>query len=240
MPKPLQHIYAESDKLQIMILATDLNYASLLNDNLVEHGFIVDTTANMRLALERIRLRNYDLVLFDTGTAYASALQTLRDIREFNEHVPVLLLSGKNEKDMILDAYRYGCDEYVLTPVSVDVLVCKINSWIRRTKEPETDDTTPLQIGSFTFFPQEQVLVNGEDRRRLSNKQSRLLLLLAVNHNTIVERRIILRRVWKDDSVFAARSLSVFISQLRKILSDIDGVTIEGVTGKGYGLMTNK
>ena len=72
--------------------------------------------------------------------------------------------------------------------------------------------------------------------RHLSAKQTLLLQLLAQNKNKVVEREIILRKVWRDDSVFAARSLRVYINKLKQMFADIDGIEVLSVARRGYML----
>ena len=85
-------------KPNILLATTDASYALLLSENLEQRGFEVEHTSNMRLAIERIRLHAFDLCMLQTGTMSATALQTLREIRQYDEKIPVLLLSEKYER----------------------------------------------------------------------------------------------------------------------------------------------
>lgn len=223
-------------KPNILLATTDASYALLLSENLEQRGFEVEHTSNMRLAIERIRLHAFDLCMLQTGTMSATALQTLREIRQYDEKIPVLLLSEKYEKEAILDGYAAGCDEYVVTPVSVDVLECKLYSWLRRAVVDVRLSLAKISIGEFVLDPSRQTFSNASMSRHLSAKQTLLLQLLAQNKNKVVEREIILRKVWRDDSVFAARSLRVYINKLKQMFADIDGIEVLSVARRGYML----
>lgn len=91
-----------------------------------------------------------------------------------------------------------------------------------------------FKFGEVTFDAVHQVLGN----KRLSARESEVLLMLCRNQNQMVERTQILRNLWNDDSFFASRSLSVYINHLRNYLKNEDcPVEILAVHGKGYKLV---
>lgn len=71
----------------------------------------------------------------------------------------------------------------------------------------------------------------------LSTRESQLLLLLVQHRNGVLDRRAALRQLWGDDSFFAARSMDVYISRLRKLLRPDPTLEILNVRGVGYKLL---
>lgn len=89
-------------------------------------------------------------------------------------------------------------------------------------------------FGNVTFDSVHQLLGD----KRLSARESEVLLMLCHNRNRLVERGQILQSIWNDDSYFSSRSLSVYINHLRKYLEDTRcPVQIMAVHGKGYKLV---
>ncbi len=99
--------------------------------------------------------------------------------------------------------------------------------------EPATADVV-FELGNVTFDSVHQTL----GTKRLSARESEVLLMLCRNRNHMVERSQILNTIWHDDSFFASRSLSVYVNHLRKYLEDAPcPLQIMVVHGKGYKMV---
>jgi DNA-binding response OmpR family regulator len=91
-------------------------------------------------------------------------------------------------------------------------------------------------LGKFTFNYPEQTLQIGDDIKKLTKKESALLRLLCIHKGEILQRNSILRIIWGSDDYFLGRSMDVFITKLRKYLSDDENVTINNIHGVGFKL----
>lgn len=81
------------------------------------------------------------------------------------------------------------------------------------------------------------VIINGNEIR-LTTKEAELLELLSENRDSLVERKVALENIWNENTYYAARSMDVYITKLRKILSPLNGrVEIKNIHGKGYKLI---
>ena len=87
------------------------------------------------------------------------------------------------------------------------------------------------------FDHSRQTLTIDGDERHLTSKECELLRLFALNFNQIVDRTTTLQKIWKTDSVFAARSMDVYITKLRKHLKADPAIEIINIHGKGYKLI---
>ena len=95
-----------------------------------------------------------------------------------------------------------------------------------------------MSFGVFNFDFETQTLKKANQVIKLTHKEARLLNLLALSPNEILDRNFLLQKVWEDEGVFVGRSLDVFISRLRKKLQGDDTVRIVNIHGKGYKLQT--
>lgn len=93
-----------------------------------------------------------------------------------------------------------------------------------------------LQIGNYIFNPGQQWLELNGQKETLTIKESKVLDILAGSLNTIIERDTLQKEVWENEGVIVTRSLDMFISKLRKKLSNDPSVKIVNVHGKGYKL----
>jgi len=93
-----------------------------------------------------------------------------------------------------------------------------------------------LTIGRFVFDTTHQSLRMGEETISLTDKECRILTLLNRNIGRLTLREELIQEVWTDEGVITGRSLDMFISKLRKKLSDDPVLRITNVHGKGYRL----
>lgn len=92
-------------------------------------------------------------------------------------------------------------------------------------------------VGAYTIDVQKRLLILNGEAKKLTTKESELLILFAANANEIVDRRYALKMIWEDDNYYNARSMDVYICKLRKLLKDDPKIYIINIHGKGYKLM---
>jgi DNA-binding winged helix-turn-helix (wHTH) protein len=93
-----------------------------------------------------------------------------------------------------------------------------------------------LSIGNFILHPDKRYLEIDDERIDLTDKESKLLHLLALSPNNTLDREKLQKEVWENEGVIVTRSLDVFISRLRKKLEKDPNARITNVHGKGYKL----
>lgn len=111
------------------------------------------------------------------------------------------------------------------------------SKYIRKPKkELPAADHTAVMIGKYSFDLNRRILLNGSESVALSEKESRLLQLLAASPNEVLARDFLLKEIWENEGVFVGRSLDMFVSKLRKKLQNDPAVRIISIHGKGYKL----
>ncbi len=107
----------------------------------------------------------------------------------------------------------------------------------------ETDDlglllkASSYTVGAYTIDVQKRLLTIGGESKKLTTKEANLLIILAANPNDLLNRKYVLKTVWKDDNYYNARSMDVYICKLRKLLKADPNVIIINIHGKGYKLI---
>jgi len=104
-------------------------------------------------------------------------------------------------------------------------------------KSSNFNDANLITIGDYLFDNTKMTLQLKASRVELSSKETDLLFLLNNHKNEVVERETILQIVWGDEGDYVGRTLDVFISKLRKKLSQDPNVKIVNVRGIGYKLI---
>ncbi len=121
--------------------------------------------------------------------------------------------------------------------------------WVKKKKE-DSKTVIPIpaeeiregciKIGKYLFDPVQQQLELAGEKTPLTIKETKVLQILANAPNTIVERETLQKEVWENEGVIVTRSLDMFISKLRKKLTEDAAVKIVNVHGKGYRLDINR
>jgi DNA-binding winged helix-turn-helix (wHTH) protein len=110
----------------------------------------------------------------------------------------------------------------------------------RKKEEKEEKESAPdkddyIQLGSFQFFPANNVLKSEHKTVTLSHKETKALKIFAENINQIVEREKLMKEIWEDEGIVViSRNVDVLVSKLRKKLSDDDTIKFINVHGRGY------
>jgi DNA-binding response OmpR family regulator len=158
------------------------------------------------------------------------------EIRKYNQKVPIVFLTAKNQTEDRIRGFQLGADDYVCKPFSIEEFKYRIEAILKRTGRVARADGTMnvLQTGSSTLDLHNLVLNSNGAITRLTHKETKLLGIFFRHVNKVVEREVFLKSIWEDDGFFVARSMDVFVSKLRKYLRADDSLRIENIRGVGY------
>ncbi|KAB2823403.1 MAG: two-component system response regulator [Paludibacter sp. 47-17] len=226
------------EKVKILLCEDDENLGMLLREYLQTKGYDADLQPDGEAGYKAFTKNKYDLCVFDVMMPKKDGFALAADIRNINSEVPIIFLTAKSMKEDILQGFKLGADDYLSKPFSMEELLSRIESILRRVKGKKVKDVVVFNIGGFVFDAQKQVLTYDGETKKLTTKESELLRLLASNANSILERNYALKSIWEDDNYFNARSMDVYITKLRKLLKDDPNVAIINIHGKGYKLIT--
>ena len=157
------------------------------------------------------------------------------EIRGVDQEVPIVFLTSKALKIDKLKGFKLGADDYIVKPVDEEELIARIEAITRRVRQQKpAPEAIVFTIGKYEFDFDNQCLKLGERQTRLSPKEAEILQLLCLRQGHILDRKTTLRKIWGESDYFKRRSMDVFISRLRKYLSDDPAIQITNVHGKGY------
>ncbi len=223
-------------KAHLLYVEDDESLSFVTRDNLELNGYKVTYCEDGRIALDTIRSgQQFDLCILDVMLPEVDGFTLAQEIRQRDDQVPILFLSAKSMKQDKIHGLTIGADDYITKPFSIEELLLKIDIFLRRTKYTNIlKINTPSGIGLYTFDYKNLSLAFGDDVETLTQKEADLLKLLNENRNQVVKRSFILETIWGKDDYFLGRSLDVFISRLRKYLSQDERIKIENIHGVGF------
>jgi two-component system response regulator ChvI len=203
-------------------------------------GFRVETFADGVEALTRFERGLPDLAILDVIMPRLDGLELCRRLRARSEHLPILILSSKDEElDRVL-GLELGADDYLCKPFALRELTARVRALLRRARlRQEPDDGEEEQIvesGRLRLDLRRFEARWGEALLPLTLTEFNLLEALARRPGVVKSRAQLLREAYPHDVHVAERTIDTHIKRLRKKLADAgpECDVVETVHGVGY------
>jgi DNA-binding response OmpR family regulator len=228
------------EKIKVFLCEDDENLGMLLREYLQAKGFDADLFPDGEAGGNAFQNKKYDLCLLDVMMPKKDGIALAHEIRTVDKEIPIIFLTAKNMKEDILEGFKAGADDYLTKPFSMEELLLRIEAILRRINGKKNKDVIVYNIGKYVFDSQKQVLTIGNESTKLTTKESDLLVHLCSNMNKVLDREFAVNTIWKPNAEFyqfAARSMDVYITKLRKLLKDDPQIEIMNIHGKGYKLI---
>jgi DNA-binding response OmpR family regulator len=227
-------------EVKILLAEDDVNLGFVVRDNLEQKGFDVDLCKDGQEALKNFREHEYHICILDVMMPKMDGFELATRIRGLDSHTPILFLTAKTLKEDRLRGFLVGGDDYITKPFSIEELVCRINVFLKRSGTKKADTMNKVPLGRYIFDPQNLQLTLEDREISLTQMESDVLQILYDHLGEVIKRNEILNEIWGSDDYFNGRSLDVFISRLRKLLSDDPDITIVNQHGVGFKLKISK
>jgi DNA-binding response OmpR family regulator len=228
----------KTNSAKILLVEDDINLGFVVQDALRMEGFRVHLSKDGKEGLLQFNKEEYDLCLLDVMMPKKDGFSLAEDIRKTNVEVPIVFLTARGMSEDRIKGFKLGADDYITKPFSSEELILRIKAILKRNPnfKEEPKDKLKFDIGKYQLdFPNYELKI-GDDKKKLTKKEAELLKLLCEHQDQVLERELIANMIWGDDSYFVGRSMDVFITKLRKYLSDDPNLAIVNVHGVGFRL----
>ncbi|MBQ4059740.1 MAG: response regulator transcription factor [Lachnospiraceae bacterium] len=219
----------------ILLVEDDKYIREIIEDYFSEQkepSFIIHSAMDGDEGMERIYEREYDLVLLDIMLPGTDGFEICREIRR-HSICPIIFLTARGRQEDILYGYDLGCDDYIVKPFAMAELFAKVNAVLKRAKG--LVGVKQLVCGSISMNPATFEVKVDEQMIELPPKEFAILKYLMEHQNRVVEREVLLTRIWGYDYEGNERVVDNHVKKLRKALGDA-GKQIKTVITKGYKL----
>jgi two-component system response regulator MtrA len=218
---------------RVLVIEDDLVVRRLTTLVLDESGFDVDEMADAP-PVSSVDWASYQLVVLDIGLPTSNGLDLCRRVRN-ESHVPIVMLTARDEAEDVVAGLEAGADDYVIKPFEPEVFAARARAAVRRQAFTSPDDHVvlgALEIDDLAF----RVVLDGEVVG-LSSTEHRLLSVLARHPGEVMSRMRLLQDVWGYDYLGDSRLVDMAILRLRRRLDDHGSdLVITTVRGEGYRL----
>ena len=122
---------------KILLVDDDPTFQTVTKSILADAGYQIDVAESLQSGQERIRAKQYDLVLSDLKMADGDGIELIEFIRMWSAETPVVMITGFASVNSAVDAMRAGAEDYLTKPCSSDELLFKINRVIEKKETKE-------------------------------------------------------------------------------------------------------
>lgn len=225
---------------RILIVDDDDEIRELLEFDVAQSGYFVDTACDGMEGLNKALNNSYDLILLDVMMPKMNGFDVCKNIRQAKLAIPILMLTAKGTIDDKTEGFDCGADDYLVKPFDIQEVLLRIRVLLRRNQVEEKNSLSDeiLNVGDIQIFPEtlECIIVN--KRVKLTPTEFEILYSLMQHFNTPVTLATLLDEVWGYDSNEDVRMLRVHVGGLRnKIENDTKNPKyLHTVTNVGYKL----
>ena len=223
-------------KKRILVVDDESVLCEVLKINLELAGYEVDTSFSAESALER-KLEIYDMLILDVMMENINGFELAKILRDNPKtaDIPIIFCTALDGEADLIKGFNSGADDYVKKPFSMNELIVRVKSVLRRY---EKDHTTHIEYEGIVIDENERICRVDGVELQLTKKEFNLLWFLMSNSNQVFTRDELLSSVWEDDVLVVDRTIDVNINRLRKKLGEY-GNRIFTKSGYGYGFKTH-
>lgn len=216
----------------ILVVDDEDRMRKLIKDFLTNKGYHILEAEDGEKALE-IYQQNQSkimLILLDVMMPKLDGWSVLRQIRQSNKELPIIMITARGEEQDELFGFELGVDEYISKPFSPKILVARVEAILKRAGKDskEVKDFGGIQIDK----EGRTVTVDGKPVE-LSLREYELLVYLVQNENIALSRDKILNNVWNYDYYGDTRTIDSHVKKIRHKLGK-KGKYIKTIRGIGY------
>jgi DNA-binding response OmpR family regulator len=223
------------EKIKILLAEDESSLALIIKESLETRNFEVMHCINGEIAFDTFTKQDFDLLVLDVMMPKKDGFTVAKDVRKIDKKVPIIFLTAKSQTQDVIEGFNAGGTDYLKKPFSMEELIVRIHSLLGRINTDKSDEK--IAVGTYSFNFTKQTLAFSDEITALTHRESELLLLLIENKNEVLERSIVLKKIWGNDDFFNGRSMDVFITKLRKKLNLDSNIQIINVRGQGYKLI---
>jgi DNA-binding response OmpR family regulator len=226
------------EKEKLLIVDDEEDIREILQFNLENEGYIVDTASSGEEALEKLS-PEHKLILLDVMMGGISGFHVAERLRKNGIQTPIIFLTARGTENDLLTGFSVGADDYIAKPFSVKEIIARVKAITKRNpvtfpeakKEADVLESGKIKVNLIS----KQLNISGK-KVDLTKKEFDILCLFMQNPNRVLSRAEILEKVWNGETFVLDRTVDVHIARLRKKLEEY-GACITNRPYYGYSFI---
>ena len=223
---------------KIVVIEDDPSILRGLQLNLGMEGYLVRSASDGETGLRLAKTESPDLVVVDVMLPRLGGLEVVREIRQDDPDLPILILSAKGQEGDKVAGLKFGADDYMVKPFGLKELLARIDALLRRRRaRGETGPNRSLRkVGEIELDLDARRAAVGGRELELTSREYDLLAFFVTHPERVYSREQLMEAVWGSRYFGTARTVDNFIARLRAHIGD-DAERprhLETVRGVGY------
>jgi DNA-binding response OmpR family regulator len=213
------------NKEKILIVDDEVGLIKLLEVTLTKERFSrITSCVNGKDTLLKVQAEEFDLILLDVMLPDMDGFEVCREIRKYSE-APIIFISSCSSDFDKLTGLGAGGDDYITKPFNPLEVVARVKAIFRRKKMYEArsiqkSSQTTLTYGNILLTPSEARLVVEEREVECTAKEMDLLTFFLQHPNQVFSSGELYERVWGEDVFGEEKTVTIYISRIRKKIGD--------------------
>jgi two-component system OmpR family response regulator len=226
----------DGSALRVLVVDDEVNLAELIAMALRYEGWLVEVAHTGSKAVNAAKAQRPDAVVLDMMLPDFDGLEVLRRMRATDPYLPVVFLTARDAVEDRVAGLTAGGDDYVTKPFSLEEVVARLRSLMRRAGAQQAATSSVLAVGDLTVDEDSREVHRGGEEITLTATEFELLRFLMRNPRRVLSKAQILDRVWNYDFGGQANVVELYISYLRKKIDAGRAPMIHTMRGAGYVL----
>jgi DNA-binding response OmpR family regulator len=218
--------------MRLLLIEDEKDIAEFIKINLETEFYTIDLAHDGDRGSFLARTNDYDLIICDYILPKQNGPEVVKEIRQDNKNVPIIILSVKAEIDSKVALFDLGVDDYLTKPFLFEELLAHIKAVLRR--PPKRADQI-LKIDDLVIDSDRHLIKRGRQAIVLTRKELSLLEYLVRNRGRVMSRVIIMEHVWDANADPFSNTIESHITNLRRKIN-LPGKKelIHTISGRGY------
>lgn len=211
----------EIQQLKVLVVDDEPDLCELIEYNLTQSGHAVTTAQDGITAIELAHSTVPDVIVLDVMMPGLNGIEVAKRLRNQTEtaSIPIIMLTALAEEINELEGLNAGADDYITKPVSIPVLIARINSLSRRTRLESKNDAS-VSLGPIAIHLHEHQVFVDDQPVQLTITEFRLLAALVQSKGKVLSRAELISKAIGPAVTVTPRTVDVHITALRKKLGD--------------------
>ena len=224
--------------MRLLIVEDNEEFAGLLAKGLKTAGYQCDVLSTVEDARAVLATTFYAALILDLGLPDGDGLELLREIRQRDNPIPVLVLTARGGLQDRVQGLRSGADDYLVKPFALEELVARLEAQLRR---PGHLLGNSLRIANLEFDTRNRQASIDDQPQVLSARETAVLELLMRSKGRVVSKKQVEDHIYGHSGDVGSNAIEVYVHRLRKQLSDRGAkVQVHTIRGVGYLIAEEK
>ncbi len=182
---------------KILLVEDNREIVGILFDYFESEGMVIDYADNGELGLKLALENKFDVIILDLMLPRMSGLTVCEKLREAGNETPVLMLTALDNREDMLNGFKYGADDYITKPFDLEILEARLHALIKRYRR--TVAATSLEFASLLIDQKTHQAYRNGIKLTLNPTTYAILELLCQRAPNIVTRDEIINMLWQDN-----------------------------------------